>query len=171
MLDLDSSTWSKLEHACGSAADIPQLIVDLDPYAEYSNSDSEPFFALWSALCHQGDTCTAAYAAVPHILRLAKRAPEKIHYSFLLLPASIEIARLAGRGPEIPKDLEEPYAAAIRSMGTIIAERDPGSMDETWALVAAAAIAVSAGHATHAEAILELEGESAREFLEWKASW
>lgn len=168
MLSLDSNDWSQLTHAYGSADDIPTLLSRLSDYPTKTGYNSEPFFSLWSSLCHQGDTNTAAYASVPHLLRLTEASPDRITYDFLLLPASIEIARLAGRGPGIPASLKDDYEAAIQSIPQIIAQIPIGKMDETMCLTCGAAIAVAAGYATIAEAILELEGEAAAEFLKWK---
>jgi hypothetical protein len=56
VLSLESANWSELGHAYGSASDIPGLLAKLSAYPAKSGYDSEPFFSLWSALCHQGDT-------------------------------------------------------------------------------------------------------------------
>ncbi len=168
MIELDSTEWSGLVHAYGNAADIPELLKQLSAYPDPSSYSDEPFFSLWSALCHQGDTNSAAYASVPHILALAKAEPQRIGYQFILLPVSIELARLKGRGPEVPPGLEFAYFEAIASMPAIISNMNKGQLDQTMALICASAIAVLGGHPVLAEAILELEGESAAEFLEWK---
>ena len=169
MISLNDTTWSTLTHAYGCASDIPGLLERLDPSAGPLAPDSQPFFDLWSALCHQGDTCTAAYAAVPHIIDSASRKPSRYDYNFLLLPVSIEIARSQDRGPAIPDSLTKSYTFAIDSMPKIVGQRDRDFMDETWSLAAAAAVCVAAGFCAKAEAVLELEGESAQEFLDWKS--
>jgi hypothetical protein len=168
VLSLDSDDWSQLTHAYGAANDIPDLLAKLAEYPSKDGYDSEPFFSLWSSLCHQGDTYTAAYAAVPHMLRFAEAEPERITYDFLLLPTSIEIARLTGRGPEIPDRLRVAYGAAIQSMPRIVGHLGAKEMDETLCLSCGAAIAAAAGKPIMAEAILGLEGEAAAEFLKWK---
>jgi hypothetical protein len=165
---LDSDDWSQLAHAYGAANDTPDLLAKLADYPSNDEYDAEPFFSLWSSLCHQGDTYTAAYAAVPHMIRFAEAEPERITYDFLLLPTSIEIARLTGRGPEVPDKLRFAYETAIQSMPRIVGQLRPKGVDETMCLACGAAIAVAAGNATMAEAILELEGEAAAEFLKWK---
>ena len=168
MLSLESDDWSQLTHAYGAANDTPDLLAKLAVYPSKDGYDSEPFFSLWSSLCHQGDTYTAAYAAVPHMLQFAKAEPERITYDFLLLPTSIEIARLTGRGPDIPDHLKFAYDAAIQSLPQIVGQLRTKGMDETMCLSCGAAIAAAAGNGTLAEAILELEGEAAAEFLKWK---
>jgi hypothetical protein len=67
---------------------------------------SEPYFSLWSALCHQGDAYTASYAAVPHLVDVLLAAPSPAHDSTLQLVVCIEIARARGDGPELPTELQ-----------------------------------------------------------------
>jgi hypothetical protein len=56
MIDLDDPCWQKLSHAYGSAADIPELLRQLARETGRKPAyDSEPWFTLWSSLCHQGD--------------------------------------------------------------------------------------------------------------------
>ena len=166
---MESNDWSQLTHAYGAANDIPGLLAQLSEYPPKSGYDSEPFFSLWSSLCHQGDTYTAAYAAVPHMIALAEAEPNRIACDFLLLPVSIEIARLTGRGPEVPAELSDSYFAAIKRMTTIIGRLRVDNMDENWCLTCGAAVAIASGNPTLAEAILELEGDAASEFLKWKS--
>jgi len=56
---------------------------------------------------------SASYAAVPHLLRIAKLPAFRFRFDPLLLIASIELARLEHRGPLIPEDLEPDYRAAV----------------------------------------------------------
>ena len=57
--------WSVLQHAYGTAEDIPAL---LDRAAA---DDQEAWSELWSALCHQGTSYTASYAALPRLAEMA----------------------------------------------------------------------------------------------------
>ncbi len=156
MIALDSPEWKKLHHAYGEAVDIPPLLRQLSDYLDATNYEAEPYFSLWSALCHQGDTCTAAYASVPHIIEVARRNPKRINYQFVLLPVSVELARLNRRGPEIPSNHELAYFKAVRSIPVLIASLSSSQLDETMALTCAAAIPIQAGHSAISEAILEL---------------
>jgi hypothetical protein len=73
MLDLHSARWHDLEHAYGSAGDIPDLLRQLPTAAVRSpDGEREPWFTLWSALCHQGDVYPASFAAFPHIIAAAQ---------------------------------------------------------------------------------------------------
>ena len=125
----------------------------------------EPFFSLWSSLCHQGDVYSASYAAVPKIVELIEKAPEKVHLNYFLLPLCIEIGRLKGNGPKLGKDQECLYFNAIHLLANLTcAIKSP---DEHMVLVFSAVIAVRYGKADLAEAILELTREVLADFHEW----
>lgn len=83
MLSLDDPRWRELRHAYGNAADVPDLLralaLSTGPKEGYRD---EPWFSLWSSLCHQGDVYTASYIAVPHIVQIASEATEPVDFSF-----------------------------------------------------------------------------------------
>ena len=166
MLPLESPDWHQLKHAYGLASDIPDLLRKLQQFPPHPSADSEPYFSLWSALCHQGDVYTASYAAVPHIVGILESAPSRAHWDFYLLPASIEIARCKGRGPEIPKELSEAYFDAFRRLLSLVASGTQGNDDETQCRVLIATLAVAKGQPLLGEAILELEPDRAKRFME-----
>ena len=120
MINLDDSKWSELEHAYGKAGDIPALLreVEADPTPKTA-PEVEPWFTLWSSLCHQGDVYSASYAVVPHLVRLALATGGTIASDFFELPNEIEISRKAGRGPELSTDLEKDYLDAIAKLSEV----------------------------------------------------
>ncbi len=158
MLSLDDPRWSELSHAYGPASDIPALLGQLEgsPGPKGDVSD-EPWFTLWSSLCHQDDVYTASYAALPHIVKIGLDTAGPIDSSFFLLPTSIEVARAAGRGPKIPRDLASAYTDGLSLlMDCIVAHRgDP--WNEGMMLSVAAAQAVAKGHTRLAEALMNLD--------------
>jgi hypothetical protein len=78
---------------------------------------------MFDALCHQGDIYTASYAAVPHILEyIAKSGSGWQPYALI---ASIEEARLLGKGPAIPAELEGNYHDAITSAVSLALQAFP----------------------------------------------
>jgi hypothetical protein len=160
MLLLDDPRWGELQHAYGNAADVPDMLRALasstGPKADYRD---EPWFGLWSSLCHQGDVYTASYAAVPHIVHLAAQTKTPVDFSFFHLPAAIEVARRAGRGPDIPEAEADAYHRAIaRLTETVNLHRDE-PWDQSMLLSAAAAQAVAKGHIDVAEALLNLDAD------------
>ncbi len=160
MLSLDDSRWRELAHAYGVARDTPALLTALAsstrPVAE---SDGEPWFSLWSSLCHQGDVYTASYAALPHIVDIALRAVGAIDFGFFQLPAAIEIARMNGRGPEIPHDLESDYRNALTHLAECVSVKLSEEWDQATLLSALSALAVSKGNPRVAEAIMNLDDD------------
>ncbi len=165
MLSLDSPRWDALEHAYGRAGNIPALLKQLESLPS-SEGESEPWFSLWSSLCHQGDVYTASFAAVPHVIACLQRAPGKAGFSYFQFPAWVEICRQA-KGVEIPKDLVEPYFSALKKLPRLVAEAADQEWDAGFLACALSAIAAAKGFGTIAEAVQELNPEIAREFLEW----
>ncbi|MCT7665478.1 hypothetical protein [Shinella kummerowiae] len=160
MLPLDDPRWKDLQHAYGEAADIPALLHLLaqssGPKADYQE---EPWFGLWSRLCHQGDVYTASYAAVPHIVRIAADAKGPIDTSFFLLPTSIEIARKTGRGPRVPHAYDEAYHRAVGLLPENAFLHRHQAWDRSMLLSIAAAQAVAKGHVDLAESLLDMADE------------
>ena len=160
MLSLDNPRWSELRHAYGDAADIPALLRTLasstGPKASYQD---EPWFSLWSSLCHQGDVYTASYAAVPHIVRIASEASGPVDFAFFQLPTAVEVARQTGHGPDIPEPYADAYHRAITQLVENVAAHRSEAWDQPMLLSAAAAQAVAKGHIDVAEALLNLNAD------------
>jgi len=160
MLSLDDSRWTTLTHAYGSAADIPDLIRSLaQAPAPQDDARSEPWFSIWSSLCHQDDVFDASYAAVPHIVDIACRSDGPVDFSFFQLPASVEVARRNGRGSALPADLAEAYDHSLEKLADCIARHRHEAWDEATLLSVLAAQAVAKGHHRIAEAIMNLDDD------------
>jgi hypothetical protein len=157
--------WKKLDHAYGVAGDIPGLLRVLSTYPVIKSYKDEPMFSLWSALCHQGTIYSASYAAVPIIVSLIQSAPENVHYDYFMLPISIHISYLHGRGPQIPDEFKQQYFDAINSLPELAANEQTDS--ELKVRILSSAIAVKSGNAALAEAIMELSPEILEKFEEW----
>lgn len=142
------------------AADIPALLRKLasstGPKASYQD---EPWFSLWSSLCHQGNVHTASYAAVPHIVRTASEAIAPVNFAFFHLPAAVEVARQTGHGPGIPEPYAGAYHPAITQLVENVAAHRSEAWDQSMLLSAAAAQAVAKGHIDVAEALLNLDAD------------
>ncbi len=155
MLPLSSPRWRELHQATGSAQDIPGLLAHAPVERRPSHRPDTVWFELWSALCHQGDVYSASYAAVPHLVRIAKLPAFRFRYDPLLLIASIELARLQQRGPAIPEDLAVAYAQAIAEAKDLAQAAVGQAWDEdSWIAFAGSAAALR-GETARARAILE----------------
>ncbi len=167
MIELDDPRWQKLSHAYGSAADIPELLRDLaSATGPKSGYDCEPWFTLWSSLCHQGDVYDASYAALPHIVEIACNATRPVDFSFFQLPAAIEIGRHSGKGPPVPADLANAYGDAVSRLTECVALHRHEDWDELTLLSAASALAVAKGHHRIAEAISNLDDDLITRLIE-----
>jgi hypothetical protein len=161
MLPLDSSEWSQLRHAYGLASDTPELlrrlVVNPRPQAD---PNAQPWERLWSSLCHQDSIYPASYAAVPHIVDIARNTQGPIDFSFLVLPTCIEISRRKGRGPAVPDDLAEAYHRAIAGLCDVVFLHAEDEWDDTMARAAAAALVMAKGQVELADALVNLGPET-----------
>lgn len=166
MLDLDSSRWSELVHAYGSADDVPDMLRDLETTPNPGDSTDEPWFSIWSALAHQGDVYSASFAAVPHVVRVLAAAPDRAGFDFFQFPAWVEICRQRTREP-VPEDLHEAYFQSLAQLPALVAAAADHPWDAPMVQSALAAIAAVKGTVDVAEAASELAPDVAREFLAW----
>ena len=158
MLSLDDPTWAQLSHAYGPASDVPELLRKLaQSTRQHESHQEEPWFSLWSSLCHQGDVYEASYAAVPHIVEIALVTPGPLDFSFFQLPACIEIARQNGRGPELSIGLGVSYLSALAKLSECASVHLSDEWDDNMLLSTLAAIAVAKGKYRIAEAIVNLD--------------
>lgn len=160
MLNLNDHLWKELTHAYGSAANIPALLEQLktaEPQEEY---DTEPWFSLWSALCHQYDVYTASYAALPHIIAIASSKPPHLRLDHLWLASSIEAFRHLEDAPALPAELKEAYEQAIKQAPKLILECLDLDWQEADNRILLGSLAVMQGHPQLGNAIFELETET-----------
>jgi hypothetical protein len=157
VLQLDEGRWAELTHAYGGASDTPSLLRRLAECPEQSRFNEGPWFTLWSSLCHQGHVYNASYAAIPHLVEIAISTPSPIDFSFFLLPASIDVARINERGPEVPVFLALAYHDAISRLPDCLAAHLTEVWSQDMTIAATAALAVSKGHHALAEALMNLD--------------
>lgn len=165
MLTLDSREWKNLRHAYGSATDIPALLEKLT-FLPVANESTEPWFSLWSALAHQGDVYPASFAAVPHIIQVLASLPKEAPTPFFHLPTWIEICRQRN-SIAVPEYLADSYFSSIQQLGSLANIAIPHHDDADSLHILFAAVAISKGHASFSEALLELDTETTAGFLTW----
>lgn len=167
MLALSGAEWEELRHAYGPASDIPPLLRDLAELPPCDSAETEPYFTLWSSLCHQGDVYSASYAALPHLAMVCGKNPGQAHWSILQLAIAIELSRLDGYGPAVPDSLAGAYDAAIKELPGIAVDMLRAQGAKLPTNIAAAALAVGNKQPRLAEAFFELDVDTAEPFLEW----
>jgi hypothetical protein len=168
MLPLDSVRWSSLNHAYGSAADIPKLLRQLESLPPCVAYGDEPYFSLWSALCHQGDVYTASFAAVPRVVNAISHDPQHAPLTLLQIVTCIEIARSQKNGPDVPPDLLADYSESLAQIPDLVARAAKANWNDIYCPVALAAVAAAKGFCSLAEALLELDPPSINDFLRRK---
>jgi hypothetical protein len=160
MLDLDSDRWRELRHAYGSAADIPALLRQLpDAPVKSSDSEREPWFMLWSALCYQSDVYPASFAAVPHIIAAAQLRQPGDRAEYLLLAGTIESMRHKPSSPSPAAELESDYRKALQAAVPLTLEALQVESDRSWFQGLLAALAAFCGFPELGAAISDLERE------------
>ena len=165
MLSLDSPRWSELEHAYGSASDIPALLKRLSDVQD-SKDNGGPWSDLWSSLAHQGDVYSASFAAVPYVVQALASSPESAGFEYFQFPAWVEICRQK-KGISVPDDLTSSYFEALSRLPALAAAASTREWDTTLLPCVLSAIAASKGQVLIAEAVMELSPEVAGEFLQW----
>src|SRR5215475_11815311 len=141
MLPLEDSHWSALSDAYGASSGIPKLLALAAELPEDTGRNAEPYFSLWSALCHQGDVYSASYAALPHLVRIVEANPDKFRWTLLWLVHAIELAWSEGRGPPVPDLLSDAYQKALMRIpvtASILLSRDVAQVELRVILAACA---------------------------------
>jgi hypothetical protein len=169
MLALEDPLWSELQHAYGAASDIPSLLRQLADYPSEANYQAEPWFTLWSSLCHQGDVYSASFAAVPHIIEALAANPARASLSYFLLPASIEVARTS-TSAVVPPALEQAYRAALAQLPLLGASVAQPDWNQSLCTAALAATAAATGNHQVAQLLLETEPNDIPAVIEWLQS-
>ncbi|WP_458069705.1 hypothetical protein [Rhodanobacter sp. BL-MT-08] len=169
MLGLESSLWSELRHAYGAATDIPGLLRQLSSFPGESSYREEPWFTLWSSLCHQGDVYSASFASVPHIVSALTVDPLRASMSFFLLPASIEVARESAH-VVVPSSLSGAYHNAIAQLPLLAGAAAQPDWNESICTAALAATAVATGNHKIARLLMETEQSDIEDVLNWLRS-
>ena len=158
--------WNNLQTANGNAGEIPALLAQLTLFPDEEIYEDDPWFSLWGNLFYEGTLYSAAFAAVPEIVRIMASAPEKATLSFFLLPLSIEIARQK-EDVAVAPELWPAYQQAISQLAEVAARCIAVNKKPDIARVATAAFAISAGLHQYAELLVEVKDENVAEILEW----
>ena len=106
--------WSQLDHAYGTAEDIPDLLRQLEP-----EGSDQVWSDIWSRLFHQGSVYSASHAALPELTRLAREWSPTDRGRPLILAGSI-LASLDQ--PYGQPDPHAAYAAEVAELRTLTEE-------------------------------------------------
>jgi hypothetical protein len=154
MLALNSSRWATLEVRSGSAVSVPYEITYLLEHPD----DAERLADLSSELCSEDTAWSAAYAAVPYLLEIArKQSLEARGYALV----SIGFVVMCSGDTVVPDDLQAAYQAAISNTLPFLLEMMllPASLEDLrYQFLAVAALK---GHLALAEVMNVLDADIA----------
>jgi hypothetical protein len=116
MIDLDSPKWTDIPDCYNHGEKIPDLLKQLRLDPSPKSPTDEPWFSLWSSLCHQGTIYPASFAAVPHIIQIGHDATGPIDENFFLLPKEIFVIQMQGKGIVVPEELWGSFMLSIHHL-------------------------------------------------------
>ena len=156
--------WTTLRHAYGTAGDIPALLDRARVAPPPRDYRDEPWFTLWSSLCHQGDVYTASYAAVPELIAIAeqRRSEARTSYACLYMAAIIELERAAPESsepPPLPRELALAYSNALKLGATLTTQARVPDSDADMRAMLEICRAVFDGEFTRARVLTDGLGE------------
>lgn len=114
MLRLDDQRWNTLLGGRRTPYDPRPALSKLQSGA----NDSVVWEELWDELHHQGYVSEASYAFVPHLIRVYKERPTA-DWNIYAVVATIDLARIRNKNPEVPAWLGDSYFQAIQELATI----------------------------------------------------
>lgn len=155
MLALSDPKWSGLQSTYGSGIRVAELL----SRAESGTPFDRWYHDLFQELCHQYTVSEAAYAALPHLVTLA-RDDEVARKHLLVLAGSCYAFSQLPDVPPIPAGLEEEWHAAARDAIPLLAEvLSVDQLSESELRYLFLALAAVHGHYSLALAIEALDSE------------
>lgn len=121
-----SIDWSRLEHAYGSAADVPQLFEEV---ADPELAD-EAWVELWSCLCHQGTVYSASFAALPVLAEIATGRKPGDHWQAIALAGCIVVGERRLHKPGYARARYPDAIAELHRMAQHHLTKEPFEGDE-----------------------------------------
>lgn len=156
MLSFSDPRWEELENLQGyTAEELTDLISRLNQ-AQLLEGDHPVWEELRNVLGRpRSKPCTAAFAAVPHIVECISNDPSRAPSAYFLFPVWVEIGRVE-HGAEAPSFLRSDYHAALETMAGWAMHGRSRCWDETVLTARLAACASGCGNARLATLILKL---------------
>lgn len=159
MLSFSDERWSDLKGGYRLPFDPRPLLHKL----EAGTDAEETWQQLWDGIHHQGDVDLASYAAVPHLVRIARQRGIS-DWNVYAMVGIIELARGEGANPPLPSWLEKDYFDAIQELASLGLAQLPSAEeeDETGAILGI--LAISRGARTYGRLLLKYSQEELLEF-------
>jgi enamine deaminase RidA (YjgF/YER057c/UK114 family) len=162
MLPLDDPRWLDLDHrnwSGGEGGPDAPIVPDELRHLVASPTDRDRFAALWPYLCSEGTAWPAAYAAVPHLVDIARHLPAAERDEYLYVVGLIAICSGAyGQTPDkLPADITTAYRQALPEALTLLTETLASPHDHLDTRYLLAATAALKGHTALADVLNDLD--------------
>ena len=163
MLALTDKRWQQLHGGYRTPFDASAPLLKLE-------AGEAVWDELWEELHHQGDIGEASYAAVPHLVRIA-RALAGRDWNVYALVATIEIERHRTGNPPLPNWLRADYDAAWNDIAALALSDLAASNDPLIVQSALSVVAVARGQLKLGALLWHLDESEVTEFAEEKLAW
>jgi hypothetical protein len=163
MLALTDKRWQQLQGGYRVPYDASASLMKLE-------AGQSVWHELWNELHHQGDVGEASYAAVPHLVRIARDEATR-DWNLYGLVALIEIERHRKTNPPLPEWLRADYEAAWQSIA-LLALKDLASSKEAQTIQSAlAVVALARGERKLGTLLCHFDESEIDELAEEKLAW
>jgi hypothetical protein len=163
MLPLDDPRWNELAGGYKQPYDPSSALRRLE-------RGEDVWDELWEELHHQGDVGEASYAAVPHLVRIAKMMPRR-DWHFYGLVSTIEVERHRKSNPRIPRWLVPAYKQAMQGMLELAVDDLRRSVDRATIRTILGAMALAKGYVTLGALISHSDESEIEEVLNQYDAW
>jgi hypothetical protein len=163
MLPLNDPLWSTLAGGYKTPYDPSDALRRLEAGDDVWNE-------LWQELHHQGDVGEASYAAVPHLVRIAKLLPRR-DWNFYGLVSTIEVGRHQRSNPIVPPWLAPDYKEAMGEVLSLALVDLRAETDRATILSILGAIALGKGYVTLGAMISHSDDSEIIEVLDQRDAW
>ncbi len=163
MISLDDPRWPELDHrgwSKGQGTQDAPFVPDELRYLVDHPTDGERFNDLWPYLCSEGTAWPAAYAAVPHLVTLARglSPAERDDYLYVVGLVAMCSSERGETSAGLPDDIADAYRHALPEALTLLAETlATAEHDQIATRDLLAAMAALKGHSEYAEILNELD--------------
>jgi hypothetical protein len=166
MIPLFDENWKKLSGGYKIPYDPSNALAKLEEELENADAWKE----LWNELHHQGDVGEASYAAVPNLVRIAKKYPAH-DWNVYALISTIEVERHSKSNPPLPSWLYDDYKNSLSEMVDIAVNDFKNSKDPLCLKAIVGFLAIAKQQIKLGALLISLDESEINELVENYCDW
>lgn len=163
MLSLEDKKWQELHGGY-------RVPYDVSVALRAMQDGIDVWDELWDELHHQGDVDIASYAAVPHLVHIARNGAGR-GWNFYGLLATIEVARHRKGNPAVPAWLKADYDGAWAQVSALALADIDSKMDSLTTRAIFGVLALAKGELKLGAMLAGLDESELNEWLEERLAW